>query len=191
MDYFNSNDSSFYSSSSWPTEVNPYEFLRQLSASEAANSRRNTFTGRWSVCDHPGHMVGSGATITNHGKHYCNFLIEWCLTVESPGPLASATSWMTQPGGNGQPSYSGQYWPTAGNYAHPHSSWLPGLDDPSTSAMGSGVFTTVPTPGCGKNPFTSELWETSTDRSRIGPRDYWGENSGPSMGTFYKVSARA
>jgi len=195
MDYFNNhNSASFWSSSSssWPPEVDPYEFLVQFSANEAANSTANTFTDRWSMYDQPGPMVDFQAATTNHGKHYRNLFVDWCLTVESPEPLASATSWVAQPDGDGQQSYSGQYWPTADHHAHPHGSWFPSMDDPFASTMGSGAPTVVPGPSSGKNIFALELGGTSTDRSRIGPFDYWeGNQSGPSMSTFYTVSARA
>ena len=168
MDCFNDYDSagfwsSYSPSSSWPAEVDPYEFLVQFSANKAANGTADTFTDHWNMYDQPGPTVDLQEATINHGKHYCNFFVNWCFTVESPEPLASATSWVAQPGGDGQPSYSGQYWPTADHHADPHGSWFPSMDDPFASTMGSGASTVAPGPSSGENLLTLELGGTGID----------------------------
>ena len=115
MDYFN-DYASFYPTSSAREEFNAYQFPNQTSATEGVNYNvpYSTFTNCWGMPEQPGPTVGSSTSLPatdSYGRHCCDSSADWCLTLESPEPLAPSTSYTNQTDSYGQPSYSGNYWP--------------------------------------------------------------------------------
>jgi len=124
MDHFN-DYASFYPISSARDEFDAYQFPDRTSATEGDNYDvpYSSFTDLWGMPEHPESMAGSSTSLPatdSHGTHCRNLSADWCLTLESPEPLAPSTSYTNQTDDHGQPSYSGDYWPEVGQQAQPH-----------------------------------------------------------------------
>ena len=157
MAYFNNdyNNADFYYPAlpaPAPEEFDAYQFPRQEPTAEEVNFPAHpTLDDQWNMARRPGSMVGEP---TNYGNHQHNPPVDWCLTREPPESVAPATSYATQAGGYGQPSYSGQYWPEVGQQTQSYPSGFLGRDVPFTSMEALEASTTRPAPSSGEYLFS-------------------------------------
>jgi hypothetical protein len=164
MAYYN--NTNFYSTSSAFGEPDAYQFLSQTSAAEEVNDQAyGTFANGWGMAGQPGPVVGSPTNlrdVANYGKYHCRLFVDQRLRRESLDSVASSASYATWVDGYGQPSYSGHYWPAAGQQAQSYHSGFSSRDDSFASTVASETSTVVPIPSSGKY-----LFYFSTLRNRV------------------------
>ena len=134
MAYFtNTNDASFYSTSSASGELGAYPVLSLTSATEEADvGTINTFADYWSQEGQPSYVIGEPT---------CN------------------TSYGAQTGGQDHPLYPGHYWPIAGRYAQSYPSGIGSRDNSFASMAVSEAPAVIPTPSSSKCIFSpTRLW---------------------------------
>ena len=183
MDYFN-DFASFYPISSAREESDAYQFPNQTSATEGVNYNApySTFTDPWGIPEQSGSMVGSSMSLPatdSYGTHCCNLSADWCLTLESPEPLAPSTSHTNQMDGYGQPSYTGSYWPEVGQQTQPYHSGSLSQDYSFGSAMPPEPSIVDPTPGSCKSlsslilPVLEYLPTANSHAQQLGGKSEW------------------
>ena len=75
----NSDNASFYSTSSASGEFDVYPFASQTSPTEEPNRRYSALTDQWNMVERPGPMVGSPTSIRavpSFGKCHCNLFVD-------------------------------------------------------------------------------------------------------------------
>ena len=131
-----------------PEEFDAYHLPRQEPAAEEINFPAHpTLDDQWGMARRPGSTVGEP---TNYGNYQHNHRADWRLTCEPPESVAPATSYATQAGGYGQPSYSGQYWPEVGQQTQSYPSGSLYREVDFTSMATLEAPTMGPTPGNGE-----------------------------------------
>ena len=111
-----SSNSSFYPSSSTPSEFNTYPSLRQTSAAEQAS-------------------VQASSNFTHDRDADGSFLDNLYLTQKSSESVSSDTSYAVPE----EISFPRHYWPVIGQYAQSYRSGIPSQDNASASTMAEDV----------------------------------------------------
>ena len=146
-----SSNSSFYSSSSTPSEFSMYPPLRRTSVAEEASIQdSNTFIHDRDVDGRPGHVVGSSRSLrpeASLGEYSYSFLDNLHLTRGSAESVSSDNSYAVPAQDYGEISFPRHYWPVIGQYAQPYRYGIPSRDNSSASTMASDV---VLAPSSGK-----------------------------------------